>query len=280
MASAKGQFADLHVHTWFSDSSLSPVQAVEEAVGHGVGVRAIADHEGLAGSRAAEGPARAAGLDFISAAELECTDQGVQLHILCYGADRDNGPLRALAMSSRRILDQMSETLIARMARDYPALSLEDYARFSFDRGRGGWKGLGYLMAKGVTSSLKEGMPLYGAYKVGYEQAGFPGLEALLAVIHGAGGRAVLAHPGHSLRELGFAAMAERVRALADRGLDGIECYYPLHDEAATKMFRALCEEKGLLITAGSDCHGTFGQTRVGEMNVQRSLLRLEGLLD
>lgn len=279
MASAKGQFADLHVHTWFSDSSLSPAQAVEEAVRHGVGVLAIADHEGFEGSREAEGLARAAGLDFISAAELECTDQGVQLHILCYGADRENGPLRALAAESRRLLDEMSEILIRRMGRDHPALSLEEYERYTHDRSQGGWKGLGYLLAKGVTASLKEGMPLYGAYGVGYEQAGFPGLEALLAAIHGAGGRAVLAHPGHSLKELDSRAMAQRVRALADRGLDGIECYYPLHDKATTNMLLALCAEKGLLITAGSDCHGSFGLTRVGEMDVQRSLLRLEGLI-
>ena len=279
MASAKAPFADLHVHTWFSDSSLSPAQAVEEAVAHGVGVLAIADHEGFSGSLEAEPYARAAGLAFIRAAELECTWEDKQLHILCYGARPRDPALTALAARSRRILDEMSDRLIERMKGEYPALSLEEYQEFSYDRSLGGWKGLHYLLAKGVTQTLRQGMGLYAAYGVTYEEAGFPGLGQLLEAIRRAGGRAVLAHPGHSLGQEDLGALERQVEALVERGLEGVECHYPLHGPDTTAMLRRLCLEKGLLITAGSDCHGTFGRTRVGEMDVERDMLRLEGLL-
>ena len=74
-------------------------------------------------------------------------------------------------------------------------------------------------------------------------------------------------------------ALERQVEALVERGLEGVECHYPLHGPDTTAMLRRLCLEKGLLITAGSDCHGTFGRTRVGEMDVERDMLRLEGLL-
>ncbi len=279
MASAKGRFADLHVHTWYSDSSLSPAQAVEEAVTHGVGVLAIADHEGFAGSLEAQPFAQAAGLVLIPAVELECGWGTRQLHVLCYGARPGDPALTALAGRSRRILDGMSDQLIEVMKGDYPALSLEEYQEFSYDRSLGGWKGLHYLLAKGVTQTLRQGMGLYAAYGITYEQAGFPQLEQLLAIIRQAGGRAVLAHPGHSLGQEDLAALEGQVRELVEQGLEGVECHYPLHRPDTTAMLRRVCLEKGLLLTAGSDCHGAFGRTRVGEMDVDRDMLCLEGLL-
>lgn len=279
MASAEKIYADLHVHTWYSDSSLSPENAVREAVRHGVGVLAIADHEGFEGSREAQPLALKYGIAFIPAAEMECTEGDAQLHILCYGADNNDPALSQMAKRGRFLLDDMTVRLIDKMRDDFPALSALDYQDFKYDRSLGGWKGLHYLMARGVTQTLKGGMPLYADYGVDYHDAGFPRFEKLIAAIHGAGGRAVLAHPGHTLRSLGLEGIRERVISLIDRGLDGIECYYPLHDIEITQMLRNMCEERSLLITAGSDCHGLFGRTRVGEMDVEAKLLRLDGLL-
>ncbi|MEG1513426.1 MAG: PHP domain-containing protein [Clostridia bacterium] len=275
MGSTLNPYVDLHVHTWYSDSSMSPQAAVEEAVRNGVGVLAIADHEGFEGSREARKYCEAAGIRLISAAELECTEAGIQYHILCYGADAGNARLLALAKRSRRLLDEMSEKLLERMKPEYPALSLEEYAAFSCDRSQGGWKGLAYLAEKGVTDSLKAGMPLYARYGVDYAQAGFPALDDLLETIHLAGGKAVLAHAGHTLKGLSGAAFEERVRALLARGLDGAECYYPLHTRETTQCLLALVRARDLIVTAGSDCHGSFGHSRVGEMNIRLEQVNL-----
>jgi len=46
------------------------------------------------------------------------------------------------------------------------------------------------------------------------------------------------------------------IEELAVEGIDGIEVYSSYHDAEQTKFYKNLAEEKGLLITAGSDFHG------------------------
>ena len=64
-----------------------------------------------------------------------------------------------------------------------------------------------------------------------------------------------------------------------DLGIDGIECYYPSHTEAITNMCLEICEDRNLLITCGSDCHGEFEDTEIGEMNIPIENLKLGDIL-
>ena len=75
-------------------------------------------------------------------------------------------------------------------------------------------------------------------------------------MLHAAGGVAVMAHPG--LIPLSEEALAERVASLAaDDGLDGIEAYYSQHSEEQTRRFLEIARINGLIVTGGSDYHGT-----------------------
>lgn len=272
-------YADLHIHSTHSDSSLSPGEIVREAVRYGVGLIAVTDHELTAGSLEAESLAREAGLGFLRAAETECLADGRFHHILAYGADFENAAFTALLSNNRFHLDEMSVELVRRMAPEYPSLSAEDFQAFERDASLGGWKGLEYFLRRGVTENIRDGIPLYKRYGVNYEDAGFPPMEETIRVIHGAGGRAVLAHPWATVPHPDEETFFQNVHRLIDRGLDGVECYYPLHaPEIITKLL-ALCQDRDLIVTAGSDCHGSFGRTRVGQMDVPVEALRLKGLI-
>jgi hypothetical protein len=78
------------------------------------------------------------------------------------------------------------------------------------------------------------------------------------------GGRAVLAHPGElSKRTDGDPALAEQIlQELLDMlvpiGLIGMEAAYFKHTRAQTEHFSAIARDRGLMITAGSDYHGSF----------------------
>ena len=77
-----------------------------------------------------------------------------------------------------------------------------------------------------------------------------------IGLLHRAGGIAVMAHPG--LVPLNEDALARRVAALAqESGLDGIEAYYSQHSPAQTARFLGWAERLGLVVTGGSDFHGT-----------------------
>ena len=271
-------YADLHIHSTHSDSSLTPEEIVREAQKYGVGLIAVTDHELTAGSLEAEPVARSAGLRFLRAAETECLADGRFHHLLAYGVDFSEPSFSGLLAENRLKLDEMSVELIRRMAPEYPHLTLEDYDAYERDARHGGWKGLEYLLRRGVTANIRDGMPLYRQYDVTYEAAGFPPIERTVAAIHRAGGRAVLAHPWATVPHPDEETFMQNVHALIDRGLDGVECYYPLHTPEITKLLLDLCRDRDLIVTAGSDCHGSFGRSRVGQMDVPVEALRLKGL--
>lgn len=278
-------YADLHVHSWRSDGTQSPEEIVCAARQGGVGLLAVADHELIEGSRETGPLCRAAGIGFLRAVELECRNESECYHVLAYNPDFDDAAFVALVRANRRRLDAMSERLIERMQTDYPQVSPQDFNAFVHDPALGGWKCLEYLMKRGVTGSLREAMPLYTRYDVTYGGAGFPEMREVIDCIHAAGGRAVLAHPGEVIvggekaRLSGATpAFRQRLDRLIALGLDGLECYYPTHPAAIRDACLAACEARGLMVTAGSDCHGGFGRARVGEMNIPVGWLKLNGL--
>jgi hypothetical protein len=70
-----------------------------------------------------------------------------------------------------------------------------------------------------------------------------------IAVIHEAGGLAILAHPGLQNRD-------DALRDLLAAGLDGIEVYHPKHNFGLVSRYRRLAARNTLLISGGSDFHG------------------------
>jgi hypothetical protein len=112
------------------------------------------------------------------------------------------------------------------------------------------------LMKKGIVTSVQEafdrflatGKPLYLPKEV------LTPRDAI-AMLHGAGGVAVMAHPG--LIPAGDDVLAQRIADLASEdGLDGIEAYYSQHSEAQTQRFLQIARSNALAVTGGSDYHG------------------------
>ena len=58
-------------------------------------------------------------------------------------------------------------------------------------------------------------------------------------------------------------------------GIDGVECFYPRHSTELTEKLLAFCDENHLSATAGSDCHGAYSTTRVGETDTPVEKVRL-----
>ncbi len=81
------------------------------------------------------------------------------------------------------------------------------------------------------------------------------GVDEIIDVAHALGGVAVLAHPGRSKGIYAIPATAAELAALAERGLDGVEVYYPAHSPEQRAFYREQAERHGLLITGGSDSH-------------------------
>src|SRR5207249_6777719 len=83
-----------------------------------------------------------------------------------------------------------------------------------------------------------------------------------IALIHRAGGVAVLAHPGQLCTR-------ERLATLVSCGLDGIEILHPSHSWEDSQRLDALATEFDLVRSGGSDWHGgADGSRALGMMKV------------
>src|SRR3954465_11454547 len=83
-----------------------------------------------------------------------------------------------------------------------------------------------------------------------------------IELIHHDRGLAVLAHPALNRND-------NLIAPLVGLGLDGLECYHTKHSPAATHNYLQLARQFNLLVTGGSDCHGTSkGKPLIGTVKL------------
>lgn len=260
--------ADLHVHSCFSDGTMTPAELLDAAVERGVGLLAITDHDLLDGALTLRAMPDKKGVALVSGIELDAMDFGINFHILGYGMDMDDPAFRAFCAGNRERLEEVNRRLIVKMEQAGEPVSLDEYDKFSYPPTLGGWMALHYFLSKGLTKELTDGLFLYGKYEHSYTCVGFPSIAEVSRSIHAAGGLAVLAHPGEVIPQDDMSAFRVMVLKAMEQGLDGLECHYAFHSSEVTKLCLALCGENGWLATCGSDCHGGFGDSDVGELPV------------
>ena len=84
------------------------------------------------------------------------------------------------------------------------------------------------MLRRGYVTSLREAFDRYlDSNEYQRIERWKAGAAECIAAVHSAGGRAVLAHP----YQLGYAddRLEETLRTLREKGLDGLECFYPRH---------------------------------------------------
>lgn len=271
--------ADLHIHSYYSDGTMTIEEIAQEALQRGVGLIAVSDHDMLDGSRelmklTREDP-QYASLTCIPAVEINTLDDEVNVHILGYHVDLSDAAFDAFIRRNRRMLDDVSIRLIRKMEKDYQTISLREFRNYSYDRTMGGFEALHYLKEKGLTQTAKEGFRFFELYDCPYSCVDFPDVRQAAEQVHRAGGMAVLAHPGVTIKNHDEEWFYKELLRYVEMGIDGIECYYPLHPAWMVQMCEELCRRRGLIVTAGSDCHGSFGTARIGEMGIPVSAVTL-----
>ena len=274
-------FVDMHVHSYYSDGTMSPDEIVESACENGVGVLAVADHDTIEGNLKIKEACIKNDIIYIPAVEIDSIEKGENFHVLAYGFDTENQEFCDYIKHIQFLLEERSVKLIESMAGDYSDISLPDYMDFTYDIRLGGWKALHYLIEKGLASSAVECIKFYPQYNIAYDTLGYSTISAITYRIKKAGGYSVLAHPGELIDDSDTDYFSKELRRIVlSCGLDGIECYYPSHSEMITQICLNVCRENDLLITAGSDCHGDFAKkTRIGEMNITLDKVALKNLM-
>jgi predicted metal-dependent phosphoesterase TrpH len=254
--------ADLHCHSTVSDGTLSPEQLARRAKDQGVALWALTDHDEVAGQHRAAAAARAAGLDYVTGVEISVTFADQTIHIVGLGIDPDDAALCAGLAQTRRGRTRRAQAIGESLAAAGIDGALEGAQAFAgnpemvsrthFAR---------WLVTTGVCRDTHEVFRKYLTRgKPGYVEQPWATLRDAVRWIVGAGGIAVIAHPGrYRISANEEWALLEQFKAHGGRA---VEVQTASHGDAAVAKYAALAHRHGLLASRGSDFHAP-GESRV-----------------
>ena len=259
-------YADLHLHTHYSDGTYTPEELAERGREQGLGVLALTDHDTIDGCRQMALACAERDIEFVSGCEFTVELDGFEIHLLGYFLNLDCSRLIEELEKYQNVRQNRIHEIVSRLNK----LGIEITSNDVLDVANCNSPGRPHigrvLVAKGHCRSLDESFQKY--LKKG-KPAWVPKAKMTapqaIELIHEAGGLAVIAHPGLYHRD-------DVIGPLVGAGLDGIECFYTRHSTAMTEHYLMLAEQYGLIVTGGSDCHGeNKGRPLIGAVKLPYS---------
>jgi hypothetical protein len=249
---------DLHVHSNASDGTDPPAEVARRAAAAGLDVVALTDHDTMAGIA----PAAAAlppGLTLVPGLELSCLDNGRSMHLLAYLCDPGDPALAAETELIRDDRVHRARAMVARLAELGAPVTWEQVAAIAGDAVVGRPHIARALAEVGVVATPADAFTAEWIADGGRAHVDRYAPDAVrgIALVRGAGGVPVLAHP----RSPGYEIADEVIAGLAAAGLAGLEVFHPDHDHSERTRLTQLANSLDLVMTGGSDDHGAFKTT-------------------
>jgi predicted metal-dependent phosphoesterase TrpH len=246
---------DLHLHTLASDGFWTPAALIDHLAEREFRVVAVCDHDTQRSVAEATRLGAERGIVVIPGVEMTTTWSDRQWHLLVYGiaperTDAAVAPFKAALAEVDAILQRNAVDAWKRLeASGRPLPSLTEVMA-----GRPLWPFhvLSASIKEGHNKGLKDAAELVA--ELGGSFTGDLPLAQVVDAAHEAGGICIVAHPGRS-DSVGIMTEADLDRMLAEIPIDGLEAHYRSYTDAQTALYRRLAEERGLLISCGSDSH-------------------------
>lgn len=265
---------DLHIHSRSSDGVYSVEEIIQEAKHRGIDFLSITDHDNIDCQLKAAEIAKGSGIRYFTGVELNVTfshpkyreGKAVPLDFLGYGFDAEGSALCAKLKEMEAYREERAEKILSNLNSEFRKEGRGVLTKGDFDAIQASVDGtLGrphiadYLVKKGIVNSRQEA---FDRYLVKCDVPKYPlYLKDASNLIHGAGGRLVLAHPndphGTSLSVLtkSLDEQIEIVKGSMIGLIDGVECWHSRNDVQTTNKYKSFAEKYRLLMTGGSDCH-------------------------
>jgi 3',5'-nucleoside bisphosphate phosphatase len=265
---------DLHIHSKCSDGRMTLSEIFEEARRRNIDAISITDHDSLDCQESAEILAKRYGMHYLTGLELNVSfshpdykdSRSVSLDFLAYGYDIHYRPLdkklTELREHRRKRAGKILENINLELAKEHiKELTSEDLQRIedSVDGTFGRPHLADYMVKIGLVANKQEA---FDKYLVKCDVPKMPlSIQEASALVHGAGGTFMLAHPNdpHGTSLLSFTASLQGQQKIIKETMlhyiDGIECWHSRHDPLTSKSYLTFARELGLMVTGGSDCH-------------------------
>jgi len=243
-------YADLHIHTAYSDGSFLPATIIRHAVKNNLKIISITDHDSVDGITASIDEGEKNGVEVIPGIEISTAVDTGEIHILGYFIDyTDEYFLKNLKRIQEARVKRMS-VMIDKLREQMIDIDFDELIGYASSSSICRLHLAHFLRRKGVVGTVYEAFDRYiGSGKPAYEKMNALTPEEGIGLISDAGGIPVLAHPALTRKD-------DLIDAMIYAGLRGLEVYHSGHSEEDTNRYFHIAKDKGLLITGGSDCHG------------------------
>lgn len=263
------KYADLHIHSSYSDGYLSPEEIVNLAKKKGIKCISITDHDTIVSQYICK--EQYDGINIIPGIEFSTEFNGMEIHILGYFLDINNSNLINAVNRLRESRIERTREILRKLKELNINIDIEEVTiDMSSSIGRGNIANV--MVEKGYVSNFKEAFTNYLMQgKYAYVKGEKLSFKEVLSIINESGGLAVLAHPGKIYRSL---EVSNIIKELKCYGLKGLEVYHPSHSKEQINAFYNMSKKYKLFITGGSDFHGSNNSdSLLGSQGINEVLL-------
>ena len=256
-------FADLHLHTLFSDGTFTPEELALRGGQAGLAALALTDHDTVEGCQRMALACEGLGIEFIPGAELTAEHHDREVHLLGYFLDVHHPTLLAEIKKFQAVRQDRVREMAAKLNQLNVPLRAETVFELANCRSPGRPHVARAMVQEGFCASLEEAFERFlkkgrSAWVPKYKISALDAMD----LIHQAGGLAVLAHPGLNRND-------DVIPDLAGLGLDGLECFHTRHTARMSEHYLNMAQRLKLAVTGGSDCHGfSKGKPLIGTVKL------------
>ena len=244
-------YADLHIHSSYSDGILSPEEIVKASIEQGLKCISITDHDTIASQYITK--QYISGIKIIPGVEFSTEYEGREIHILGYFIDIDNKKILQMVGNLQKTREERALQILQKLKEVDVHIELEEIKKYhtaSFGRGNIA----NAIAKKGYAKNYKEAFLKYlDKDKIAFVPGKKLNYKDVLQLINESGGIPVLAHPGKIYRSMGLEDVIKEFKCY---GLKGLEVYHTSHTSNQISTFYNLSKKYKLVITGGSDFHG------------------------
>ena len=246
---------DLHVHSTYSDGTLTPNELVTRAKQFGLSSIALTDHDTIEGVEEAVNAGLENDLEIIPGVELSTEYMGKEIHIVGLFIDYTDENFKKELENLRNTRDNRNILLCKRFKDAGFDISYEEMLELYPDAVLTRAHFADILMKKGYVKSRNEAFDRYiGDRCPFYIKREKMEPATAIELIHNVSGVAILAHP--VLYHLGKEQMNKLMDYLCANGIDGLEAIYSTYTLGDELEMKRIAKEHNLLISGGSDYHG------------------------
>lgn len=243
--------ADLHIHTNASDGDLSPEDLISKVARKGLKTISITDHDTIKGYKQASGLAAENGIELIPGVEISTVWNNREIHVLAYAFDEENEGFLTLIYNQKRARRKRMKAIVEVLKSEGLDIEYDEVRSESHPGNIGRPHAASVLINKGYAASVSEAFIRYlSTDKIKEIKTEYADVDEVISTVHKAGGVMSIAHPGPMYSR-------NEIKELLEHSFDGIECIHPSHSYKVQKMFLDLARANNLLVTGGSDFHGS-----------------------